>query len=76
VIDSAIGNSYLLLQKFNLGWFSATTGIKWYVVPVLLASNGSFVSVKLIVYGKGNLRYRCSNSTILLEIVNWLTALS
>jgi hypothetical protein len=31
----------------------ATTGIKWYVDPVLLASNGSFISAKLIVCGKG-----------------------
>jgi hypothetical protein len=46
------------------------------VDSILLASKGSIVIVKLIVYGKGVLKYRCSGSTILIGVANWLAALS
>jgi hypothetical protein len=44
--------------------------------PILLASRGSIVNVKLSVFGKGILRYKCSDSTTLIETTIWLAALS
>jgi hypothetical protein len=38
---------------------------------MLLASKGSIVPVRLIVCGKGMLKYRRSDSTILIELSNW-----
>jgi hypothetical protein len=43
---------------------------------ILLASKGGIVVVKLIVCGKGMLKYRRSDSAILIELSNWLVTLS
>jgi hypothetical protein len=42
---------------------------------MLLASKGSIVPVRLILCGKGMLKYRRSDSTILIELSNWLVTL-
>jgi hypothetical protein len=42
---------------------------------ILLASKGSIVKVKFIVCGKGRLKCRRSDSTILIELSNWLVTL-
>jgi hypothetical protein len=42
---------------------------------ILLASKGSIVHVRLIVCGKGKLKYRRPDSTILIELSNLLVTL-